>query len=284
MRRVLPLLIFACAADTPQLLLPQVVRECSGLVVSPRDPSVWWTHGDSGTGPFLHAVRDDGRSIQTFRVQGFPTRDWEDLTLAPDGALWLADTGDNENHRHNLAVYRLPEPTLPGPKQVRVDRRVGFTYPERGARPDPAALDYDAEAIFFDGETLYLLTKQRTHIGTTLYRFPNLTEREVELEKVSFRALDGSATGARVTSAAMHPKGHTLAVLTYEAVLLFPRPQQGDDWLAADPYVVLLRPSEMGQTEAVAWSGDDLILTNEARRVFHLPAPASRTTPFPGVP
>src|ERR1044072_2048451 len=67
-------------AQPPQLatLEDQKVRESSGLVASRRSPGLFWTHNDSGDGPFVYAFDRAGRSRGTWRVEGGEAAEWEE--------------------------------------------------------------------------------------------------------------------------------------------------------------------------------------------------------------
>src|SRR5215213_3894622 len=56
------------------------VSESSGLVASRRTPGVYWTHNDSGDGPFIYAFNSRGEASGVFRVTGAQARDWEDIS------------------------------------------------------------------------------------------------------------------------------------------------------------------------------------------------------------
>jgi hypothetical protein len=71
------------------------------------------------------------------KTVGYPTpaRDPEDLAVAPDGTLWVSDTGDNltsSSHRQTVALWQIPSSGAP------VIHRL--TYPDG---------PHDAEALFF---------------------------------------------------------------------------------------------------------------------------------------
>jgi hypothetical protein len=58
-------------------MLPEV-PEASGLAVGRRDPSVLWTHNDSGSEPVLFALDSSGIVHGRVRVP-IGEHDWEDL-------------------------------------------------------------------------------------------------------------------------------------------------------------------------------------------------------------
>jgi MYXO-CTERM domain-containing protein len=95
-------------------------------------------------------------ACEVTRTQGYPTspRDPEDLAVAPDGALWVADIGDNataSSRRSTIALWRIP----PGGGSPLIHR---LTYPDG---------PHDAEALLFgsDGSPI-VITKE---LGDTSY-------------------------------------------------------------------------------------------------------------------
>ena len=59
------------------------VSESSGLAASRLTRGAYWTHNDSGDGPFLYAFDTRGDSLGVFRVAGAQARDWEDMAAGP---------------------------------------------------------------------------------------------------------------------------------------------------------------------------------------------------------
>ena len=92
------------------------ITESSGLAVSKCQQNVFWTHNDSGGGPFLYAFNSNGGSLGTWRLNGVRNADWEDMATvkASDGTcyLFIGEIGDNENRRDSHAVYRVAEPRV----------------------------------------------------------------------------------------------------------------------------------------------------------------------------
>ena len=141
------------------------IDEISGVVASERFP-VFWVQEDSGNPAEIHAVELNGTLRASIEVRGSTNVDWEDIALA-EGAIWLADIGDNEEVRDRLQVYRFPEPRL---TVTSVTAEVLHLRYEDGP--------HDAEAIVVDAgeQALYVITKEffvaagvyRATIGGTL--------------------------------------------------------------------------------------------------------------------
>ncbi|MDG4808930.1 hypothetical protein O7634_19460 [Micromonospora sp. WMMD1120] len=124
----------AAASGTPVCQVrDNRLREISGMVAT-----------DEGYVVINDGADDEARRRIFFLDQGcavvrtvsFPSRprDTEDLAIAPDGTIWVADIGDNDRTRTTVAVWRL----APGAEQPVLHR---MTYPDR---------PHDAEALLLD--------------------------------------------------------------------------------------------------------------------------------------
>lgn len=87
------------------------ITESSGLAASIRHQGVYWTHNDSGDGPYVYAVDSAGRTVATVTLRGVKPRDAEAISLGPDGRLYLADIGDNlDGSWPEVWLYSFAEP------------------------------------------------------------------------------------------------------------------------------------------------------------------------------
>jgi hypothetical protein len=142
------------------------VSEGSGLVASRTTPGAYWTHNDSGDGPFIYAFDTGGDSLGTFRVNGAQNRDWEDIAAGPGpqpkkSYLYIGDIGDNDSVRPEVTVYRVAEPTPSAATRNFTKSRPGSTEPAEAIRlkyPDGA---HDAEALLVHPRTgnIYIVIK-----------------------------------------------------------------------------------------------------------------------------
>ena len=178
------------------------VAESSGLVVARRDPSVLWTHNDSGNSPLLYAIDRNGSTVATARVGGVANVDWEALAplTARDGSPLLAigDLGDNNHVRSGVEIDVVPEPSSAGSGRVTPVRVIHLRYPQGAA---------DAEALLADPRDgrLYVVTKGL--FSSTIYAVPA-------------QAWPGTAGTGRSVSAILHPVGKvSLTLVTDGAVL-----------------------------------------------------------------
>jgi hypothetical protein len=233
------------------------VDESSGAAWSGRRPDVFWTVNDGSEG-VLYAVDTTGALLGRVETTGFRLLDVEALAGGPCGGeycLYLADTGDNQERRDQIAVHRLREPEVP----VTSARRLAFParFPD-GAR--------DVEALFvLPGERVYLLSKGRS-VPPTLYRYPGPLRPDsvVVLEAVGTIGRRPATFTGRITGATgMAGADDLVLVRSYESMELM---QVGRDGIDPVPRSRLdLRFLQEAQGEAVAARDDGrVVLTSEA--------------------
>ena len=104
-------------AETIANLQDSSIKESSGLAASRSTPGLYWTHNDSGDGPFIYAFDERGRRRGVWKLRGATARDWEDMATGPGpernrSYLYIGDIGDNSGSRSEIVVYRVPEPKI----------------------------------------------------------------------------------------------------------------------------------------------------------------------------
>ena len=271
------------------------IRESSGLVKSRTHPDVFWTHNDSGGEPRIFAITSRGEMLAEYEITGVEAIDWEDIAIDDSGNLYIADFGNNLNRRTDLTIYRVPEPDpLLAVRTARSDRKYRFRYSEQTRVPSHRPANFDAEALFWMEDDLYVLTKHRSDLESVLLRIPGSAgETELVLEPLMrFDVSQGRRTifglQARdvwhdffgmVTAADLSPDGQTLALLTYYAIFLYERTPEGD--VAGRPFELLhhidLDSRRLGQVESIAWADDALIFGNEKGALYRIPLEALTT-------
>ena len=142
------------------------ITESSGLSASRSTPGAYWTHNDSGDGPFIYAFDTRGDSLGIFRVTGAQARDWEDMAAGPGpdaskSYLYLGDIGDNNEARDEVVVYRVPEPALTAATRKLTKTRPGSTEPAEAIRLKYPDGKHDAEALLVHPTTgnIYIVNK-----------------------------------------------------------------------------------------------------------------------------
>lgn len=251
------------------------IRESSGLVRSRTHPGVFWTHNDSGDRPRIFAIGPTGEALAEFQVDGARAVDWEDVAIDDAGYLYVGDFGNNRGERRDLVVYRLREPDpARGTGRVRVDRALRFRYADQERfGEDPH--DFDAESLVWLDGSLYVFTKHRSDGYTTLYRLSVVAPPgEQVLEPLAKIALGGGASRilGNASAADASPDGRRIALLTYRAIFVFER--AGRHPVPSGPMTRIdLDLLRTRQVEGIAWDGDALVVANEQRQLFRIPAP-----------
>lgn len=248
------------------------IEESSGLAASRRQPGVLWTHNDSGDGPHLYASDRDGRALGTFAVPNASNTDWEDLAIGPgiDGpdALYIADTGDNARRRADVAIFRVPEPTVdllapPPPLGTLAETSPAERFPI--AYPDGP---HDVEALLLHPETGELLLVSKDSTGpVVVYRLPPLVEpdRPLLAMPVAEVSLPGAGPLAAATGGAVAPDGARFVLRTPIAAVEWTIGLKGRlaDAIRAEPRRVALPPTPRGEAIAYRADGAALLLTTE---------------------
>jgi hypothetical protein len=145
-----------------------VIKESSGIAASSRNPGLYFTHNDSGAGPFVFVFDRQGKHHGVWRVEGAQARDWEDMAIGPGPArgesyIYLGDIGDNERRRDEIVIYRVREPvigseslssTIQSPRKTEPADLIRVRYPDG---------KHNAETLLVHPVTgdLYIVTKVR---------------------------------------------------------------------------------------------------------------------------
>lgn len=237
-------------------------RESSGIVRSRKNPDLFWVHNDSGDEPRLYPIHRDGSpylskeqpDVPGVLIEGATHVDWEDIATLADGTLVIADMGNNGNARKDLAIYLVDEPS-PTASRSAPARRISVRYPDQTEFP-PAKPDFnfDCEAIFSVGQTVYMLTKHRSgDLRTKLYRLD-----QPQTDSTNTLTLVGDfEIGGQVVAADCDPAGKRLLVLTMQKIWLFERDDLKTPFFQGR---ITSRSFFLPQAEAICFADDDTAL------------------------
>jgi hypothetical protein len=98
------------------------INESSGLAYSSKFPDIAYTINDED-GPIYTIRPSSGKVVGTIKLDGVELGDPESIYVDPYGHLWLGDLGDNDEKRHDTAIYAFNEP---GPGNFRVESMLKF--------------------------------------------------------------------------------------------------------------------------------------------------------------
>ncbi len=217
-------LLFSCS-NYGQLTyitkLPKKLDENSGMAVG-RDSTVWMIN-DSGGADKIYQINFKGKYLNELEVKNAKNKDWEDMARDIDGNVYIADTGNNANKRKDLVIYKIPNPDKGKGDKIEAER-IEFNFPEQTKFPPKKKnLHYDTEAIFYAKDSLYLITKNRSHpfSGKALiYRIPAKKGKYKATYLGEFIPCTDFST-CKITAADISQDGKTIALLGYGKLWLF---------------------------------------------------------------
>ncbi len=259
------------------VLKDPAIKESSGLVASRSTPGFFWTHNDSGDGPFIYAFDNRGDRKGVWRVTGASARDWEDMAAGPgpqrnQSYLYIGDIGDNRRQRSEIVVYRVPEPTITAAGTSLTKIKPGLTERAEAIRLRYPDGKHDAEALMVHPVTgtLYIITKVAfANPGIYEASRPVHSDGPVTLKHLGKLNIL-SLLGGIITGGDISPDGRRVALCDY---------LQGYEMVLPDGaafnaiWSQPLRPFDLGQRkqgEAIAYrlDGKALLATSEG-----VPAP-----------
>jgi hypothetical protein len=234
--------------------LPRSVQESSGIETGDA-PGSFVTHNDAGNAPELFVVNRKGQLLKTIKVAGATNVDWEDITRDNEGNLYICDTGNNNNKRTELKIYKL---SLKNPQKVET---ITFQYSDRKpGKGGKKEVSFDVEAAFWSQNKIYLLTKDREHgKQTKLYELPDQKGRH-EAKFVGNYPVNG-----KITAADLSPDQKTLVLLSTGKLHVYQ--PNGNNFFQNRKATISL--SSVGQTEGVVFTDNQTVaFTNEKGELY----------------
>jgi hypothetical protein len=180
-----------------------------------------WVIEDNGNKDRIYQVDQTARIIKELKIEGSKNEDWEDLTIAKNGNVYIGDFGNNNNARKDLVIYRIPKDELK--KKTPKAGKIKFSYPEQKKfPPKKSEFLFDSEGFFHWNSYLYLFTKNRSrpYSGKTLaYRIPD-KKGTYEAEFLGELTLCKNQDYCSVTGADISEDGKTIALIGYGFIYL----------------------------------------------------------------
>jgi hypothetical protein len=252
------------------------VDESSGVAASRANAGLYWTHNDTGDGPFLYAFDRQGAKRGVWRVAGAKADDWEDMAAGPGPErgrtyLYIGDIGDNDYARGSVVVYRVPEPAVTGEDAESSKKRARETAPAEAIMlkyPDGA---HDAETLLVHPQTgdLYIVLKSLDPTaGVYKLAAPFDSTKTHTLARVGEVRAPGAPFGGFFTGGAVSPDGTRLVLCDYIHAyeMTLPAGAPAFDAVWKQPMLVVdLGERKHGEAVTYGPDGDTILATNEGR-------------------
>jgi hypothetical protein len=252
------------------------ITESSGLVASRVSPGAYWTHNDSGDGPFIYAFDTSGNLRGVFRVTGAQARDWEDIAAGPGpqtnkSYLYIGDIGDNNEARDEIVVYRVAEPTLSTATRTQTKARPGSTEPAEAIRLKYPDGKHDAEALLVHPTSgnIYIVTKVLIANPAVYEAAPPFTAGKLVTLRRIGEVRVPSLFGGVITGGGVSPDGRRVALCDYFQGYELVLPEGSRDF--NDIWKQRMTGFDLGkrkQGESIAYrpDGKALLATSEGKR------------------
>ena len=249
------------------------VDESSGLAASRSNPGVYWTHNDSGGGPYIYAFDSTGAGRGVWRVTGATSRDWEDIAVGPGpkpnvNYLYIGDIGNNSGRRTEVVIYRVPEPLIQPADAASTKKKPLATEPAEAIRFSYHDQSNDAEALLVHPKKarIYIVTKT-TFSNPEVYAADIPADTSVVTDLIRLGTVEvPSFFGGIITGGAISPDGRRVALCDYFQgyEILLPDGNAPFDRIWKQP----LKPVDIGkrhQGEAISYrlDGKALLMTSE---------------------
>ncbi len=231
-----------------------------------------WMLNDSKNPPELFRFDPKAGKLLETRKLPVTNRDWEDLTIDPQGNLYIGDIGNNRNARKDLRVYRY------NPATGSLDS-ILYRYPDQEAFAPANERDwnFNCEAMVFFKDSLHLFSKNsfKGNFYTKHYVIPAQPGNYVAELRDSICLKNRVVTGAalsrdgKVFSLTGYIIGKKLGFLPYtKASVFYFTDFKGSDFLHGKqtrkrlPKFLIARQYE----SITQWEDDCWLVANEGRK------------------
>lgn len=252
----------------------KAIDESSGLVASRRHPEIFWTHNDSGDGPFIYAFDRKGNKRGTWRVSNADADDWEGIAAGPgpDPAqpyLYIGDIGNNGGDRDEIIIYRVLEPTV-----TAADADTDNFSPQRTQNAEAIRLRYpqgqhNAESLLVHPTTgdIYIITKKmkpNAVAGVFKLAAPYSTSNVNTLTLVSELRVPHMFQ-AMITAGDISPDGQRVVLCDYLSAyeMTLPARASFDDIWKQRPVKISLGLRKHGESVCYRLDGKAILATSE---------------------
>ena len=247
--------------------LSKKLNEVSGLEYASGSDFLWAIN-DSGNAPKIFLIDTaNGGIMLSYKLKKAKNRDWEDLTYAEDGRLFVGDFGNNANNRKDQKIYFFDPADITEAEEIKL-KKISFSFEDQEDFP-PMRKDrnFDVESFFYMKENLYLVTRNRSSNfdGTTnVYKIPAENGEHVAKLVASFKSCSDPVS-CQITAADYHPESNTIALLSYDKVWLL---SEFTDDAIFDGKIELVELGHQTQKESLCFIDEKTLMIADEKSGF----------------
>jgi len=227
------------------------VPESSGLIFS---DGKLWTFGDSGNPAAIYSIDTaSARVKQVVSITNYPNVDWEDITADKD-YLYISDLGNNDGNRKDLKILKIAKADIGDSQYPNVKAEaISISYADQTDFSSNGKTNFDCEAIFSKGDSLYIFTKDRGDFQTRVYKVSKSPGSYVLSPYTSFNV------NGKITGADYNPKTNEVALIgymgsDYNSFIWLLSDFQGDHFFSGNKRRIEIgKPNLSWQTEGIAY-------------------------------
>ncbi|RXQ93939.1 hypothetical protein EO244_10200 [Ancylomarina salipaludis] len=243
---------------SPELISDQLspkVNEQSGLV---WHDELFWVINDSDCPAELLAYDLSGELKRTLKIKNAANTDWEDLA-EDENYIYIGDFGNNRGARKDLRVLRVLKSDMVKQNKLMVDSSTFAWADQQDFSKRNMKHDFDCEAFFAYGDSLYFFTKNWANKKTRLYSMPKQAG-DYQLKPIAEFNTDFMVTGADITA-----DGKSVALVGYKNfrtyMMLFTN-IEGLNFFAGDALRLDLESLGGSQTEGIVFTDENELFIN----------------------
>lgn len=233
--------------------LPVELNECSGLIA--LDSATFLSNNDGGGKPEIYLINTNQVVLKTYP---FPCKniDWEEIATNHLGNYFIGDIGNNANQRRDLCIYKVNN------KLDTLLETIHFQYEDQLAFP-PQRIErnFDAEAFFAYGDSLFLFSKNRGKGKAKLYKLSQNGNNQIA------RIHQTLEIKGMITGCAYNNSTKVCAVLTYGKILFYKLIDSNK--IITLKFISCRKFPASGQSEAITFINDHLLaISNENGKLY----------------
>lgn len=261
------------SAYQPVLLsntLSEKVDEQSGIVWYDK---LFWVNNDSGCEPELYAYNKSGKLQRTVHIKNINNADWEDLTDDSE-YFYIGEFGNNYGRRKDLRVLRVAKSQLTEEQNIELTADVlTFEWADQhNFEKRKHNHDFDCEAFFSYGDSLYLFSKNWANYKTRMYVMPKTKGHHKLSPKTEFN------TGFMVTGADISSDGKQVSLIGYKdfkTYMYLLTDYKGTEFFSGNKTWVDMSPLGGAQTEGIVYGENDSLFictekTNQPQSIYRV--------------